>query len=290
MQIKKQIVSQNVINQRSYGLGNPKKYITIHQTGNPNKGADAQAHANIQSRLNPRQASWHYQADDKVVIQSFEDNVKCWHSGDGRGPGNTESIGIEICINEDGDYKKAIENAAELVKHLMNKHNIPIENVKQHYDWSRKNCPAQLRANHKGISWNDFLNLVKKEDKKEDNKDIYIVQTGDTLYKIAAQHDTTTKALIELNDIVTPDLIYKGQKIKLPTQKEVKSKQKYVRVKASQLWVYDKPDWNAKHSTVKQNEVFTIKRTLKVNGHTMHQLKSGLYITNNSKYVEVYEK
>ena len=76
MQITKQLVSQNVINQRSYGKGNPKKYITVHQTGNTDKGANAQVHANLQSRLNPRQASWHYQVDDKVVIQSFEDDVK----------------------------------------------------------------------------------------------------------------------------------------------------------------------------------------------------------------------
>src|SRR5690625_753819 len=102
MQIKKQLVSQDVINKRSYGKGNPKRYITVHQTGNTSRGANAQVHANLQSRLNPRQASWHYQVDDKEVIQSFSDDVKCWHAGDGQGKGNTESIAIEMCINSDG--------------------------------------------------------------------------------------------------------------------------------------------------------------------------------------------
>lgn len=161
--IKQQIVSQNVMNIRSYGHGNPCKYITIHQTGNTSKGADAQAHANIQSRLNPRQASWHYQVDDKEIIQSFPDTVKCWHAGDGDGPGNTSSIAIEICINSDGDYKKAVQNAAKLTKYLMDKHRLGIDKVKQHGDWYRKDCPAQLRHGYKGITWDDFITMVKGE-------------------------------------------------------------------------------------------------------------------------------
>ncbi|MBM7717225.1 N-acetylmuramoyl-L-alanine amidase CwlA [Bacillus thermophilus] len=159
--IKQQLVSQNVINKRTHGHGNPCKYITIHQTGNTNRGANAQAHANIQTRLNPRQASWHYQVDDKEIIQSFPDGVKCWHATDGKGPGNTTSIAIEICINSDGDYKKAVQNAAELTKHLLAKHGLGIDRVKQHRDWYPKNCPAQLRAGYKGITWQDFINMVK---------------------------------------------------------------------------------------------------------------------------------
>lgn len=161
--IKQQLVSQNVINKRTHGYGNPCKYITIHQTGNTSKGANAQAHANIQSRLNPRQASWHYQVDDKEIIQSFDDKVKCWHATDGTGPGNSSSIAIEICVNSDGDYKKSIQNAAKLTKYLLDKHGLSIDKVKQHRDWYAKDCPAQLRAGYKGITWNDFINMVKVE-------------------------------------------------------------------------------------------------------------------------------
>jgi len=60
VQIKKQLVSESIINRSSYGYGNPVNSITIHQTGNTNKGADAQAHANLQSKGNSRNASWHY--------------------------------------------------------------------------------------------------------------------------------------------------------------------------------------------------------------------------------------
>jgi len=216
MQITKQLVSQSVINQRSYGKGNPKKYITVHQTGNTDKGANAQMHANLQSRLNSREASWHYQVDDKVVIQSFEDDVKCWHAGDGNGPGNNESIAIEMCVNSDGDYKKTLQNGAKLVKHLMDKHNIPIQNVKQHYDWSRKNCPAQIRAGKDGITWDDFLEMVESEDKPQTNNNVHIVKSGDTLSQIAVDNSTTVNELVKLNNIDNPDLIVVGQKIKLP--------------------------------------------------------------------------
>jgi len=164
--IKQMIVPDNLAKRVTYGGTNKKQYITVHQTGNTSKGADAGAHARLQANGNSRSASWHYQVDDKEIIQSFSDNAQCWHAGDGRGTGNLNSIGIELCINSDGDYKKTLENGAELVRHLMAKYNIPIINVKQHNHWSGKNCPAQIRAGKEGISWNDFLNMVSGGGKK----------------------------------------------------------------------------------------------------------------------------
>src|SRR5690625_96605 len=164
--IKQMIVPDNLAKRVTYGGTNKKQYITVHQTGNTSKGADAGAHARLQANGNSRSASWHYQVDDKEIIQSFSDNAQCWHAGDGRGTGNLNSIGIELCINSDGDYKKTLENGAELVRHLMAKYNIPIINVKQHNHWSGKNCPAQIRAGKEGNSWNDFLNMVSGGGKK----------------------------------------------------------------------------------------------------------------------------
>lgn len=190
IKIKKQLVSSEIISERSYGYGNKKKFITIHETGSPGKGANAQAHANLQSRKNPRQASWHYQVDDKEIIQSFPDDVMCWAAGDGRGPGNTQSIHIEICVNSDGDFHKAVRNASELTKYLMDKYNIPIENVVQHNKWSGKNCPANLRGATKGISWNDFKNLLKQPPAQKDGK-MYYVQVG--AFKVKANAEKRLK-------------------------------------------------------------------------------------------------
>lgn len=44
----------------------------------------------------------------------------------------------------------------------MNQENIPLENVKQHYDWSRKDCPQQIRQGREGIDWATFLGMVNQ--------------------------------------------------------------------------------------------------------------------------------
>jgi len=86
-------------------------------------GANAQTHANLQSR--GFSASWHWQVDDKEAIQSFDHTWRLFHAGDGRGKGNMESIGIESCINSDGDYVQAVKNTAKLVAKIMKDEGIP---------------------------------------------------------------------------------------------------------------------------------------------------------------------
>ena len=43
----------------------------------------------------------------------------------------------------------------------------------------------------------------------------YIVKAGDTLSRIAARYNTTVSALVRLNDITNPDLIYPGEVIRI---------------------------------------------------------------------------
>lgn len=148
--IKTQLVTGG--NRRTNSGTNTRQYITIHETANTSKGADAQAHANLQSR--GFTASWHYTVDDKQAIQSYEHTARCWHAGNTRG--NNQSIGVEICVNSDGDFAKALKNAAELVAHIMRSEGIPIQNVVQHNYWSGKNCPTNLRRD----GWASFLDAV----------------------------------------------------------------------------------------------------------------------------------
>ena len=149
------------------GIKMNPEYITIHETDNTAKGANDEAHAKLQYNGNSRQASWHFQVDDDSIYQSLPTNEVGWHAGDGNGSGNMKSIGIEICVNSDGDFKKSVENAAWLTNHLMNTFKIPLSKVVQHNHWSGKNCPRNLRSGAKGISWNDFINLVKSDIKTE---------------------------------------------------------------------------------------------------------------------------
>lgn len=164
MKIRKQDVKSR---SKTYAGRNPRKYITIHETGNRNRGADAAAHANLQSRGNVRNASWHFQVDDKEIVRSFRPKVRCWHAGDGRGPGNLESIAIEICVNSDGDYDKALANAQKLVRRLRRKFGIPAENVVQHNRWSSygKNCPTILRGRG-AKAWSEFVAGTEPKPKK----------------------------------------------------------------------------------------------------------------------------
>jgi hypothetical protein len=138
------------------------KYITIHDTANTRAGADALAHA---SYLKGNTAanipvSWHFTVDDKVSYQHLPLNENGWHAGDGRGGvGNRQSIGIEICENQDGNRARAEANAAWLTAKLLTDFRLGIDAVRQHHDWVGKNCPRVLRG--RGNGWSGFLSAVQ---------------------------------------------------------------------------------------------------------------------------------
>ena len=142
------------------GGSNPCKYITIHETGNAAKGADAAAHAAyLDSDAGERDlVSWHYSVDDHAIVQNLPDAETAYHAGDGKsGPGNATSIGVEICVNAGGDFEAAKANAAALVRLLMEEHGIHIDHVVQHNRWNGKDCPKTIRATPGG--WEAFLDL-----------------------------------------------------------------------------------------------------------------------------------
>ena len=134
------------------------EYIVIHDTGNTGKGANAEAHF-VYWNGGDRQSSADFVVDRDQVLQ-INDYRKyyTWHCGDGNeryGISNGNSIGIEICINSDGDYNAAWNNAVELTRHLMRELGIPADRVVRHYDASRKKCPASMSANN-WTKWNEF--------------------------------------------------------------------------------------------------------------------------------------
>ncbi len=134
------------------------KYITMHNTGNTSKGADARAHASyLSSGAGGQKVSWHYTVDDEVIYQHLSDTEQGWHAADGRGPGNSQSIGIEVCMNEGIDQARAEANAAQLVAELMHRHDIPLANVTTHQHWyPSKYCPALILPH-----WDKFVAAVE---------------------------------------------------------------------------------------------------------------------------------
>lgn len=162
MNIEKKLIKYN----NSSRAGKKIEYIVIHDTGNKGKGANADSHYKYFSQME-RGASAHYFVDDKKILQIVDDSLAAWHVGDGGGKfgiTNQNSIGIEICVNSDGNYDKAVANAIELSKYLMKKYNIPLEKVVRHYDASRKLCPASMSSKN----WSKWLWFKEQlKDKKK---------------------------------------------------------------------------------------------------------------------------
>lgn len=166
MNIKKQLVTAT---NRVFAGTNPVTSLTFHETDNYSPGADAQAHADLQSSGNVRNASWHYQGDDKQVIQSFRDDQRCWHAGDGSNPagGNYTSLAYEICVNPETDFATAVDLAAQWGAQKLQEHGLTIDDVEDHNHWSNKNCPSRLRSGSHGVTWNDLIENIKSRLSKE---------------------------------------------------------------------------------------------------------------------------
>ena len=150
----------------SHSPGRSVKYIAIHYTaGGSSKKGSAMAVRNVFLK---RKASADFAVDDETIVQINPDleNNYCWAVGDKKNPysnggklygkaTNKNTISIEICsnlksgtsssaANHAGWYftEASINNAVTLVRYLMKKFNVPIENVVRHYDISGKLCPG----------------------------------------------------------------------------------------------------------------------------------------------------
>ncbi len=142
---------------------NTVEYIVIHDTGNTNAGADAESHYEYFSRAD-RDASAHYFVDDHSVIQIIDDSEGSWHSGVryksyATPISNTNSIGIEMCINSDGDYDMAMQNTIDLAAYLLWKYDLPMDHLVRHYDANGKICPLSMSENDWAL-WKEFKVMV----------------------------------------------------------------------------------------------------------------------------------
>lgn len=197
-----------------------KTCITIHETGNRAAGAGAKNHANWLSSGANGEIGYHYTVDDHEIYHHIPDNEKAWHAGDGgNGTGNLLSIGIELCVNEDGDFEQTKRNAAWLVAKLMEDYSIPIGNVVQHNHWSGKNCPQTIRETG---TWDAFLAMCQAEydggqpsPAPAPSGDTYTVQAGDCLSVIGAKLGLDWRDIATVNGITEPYTIYAGQVLQL---------------------------------------------------------------------------
>lgn len=133
------------------------KYIVIHETDNFEVGVGAKNHATFLKENNMKSTSWHYTVDDTEIYHHIPDNEVAYHAADEEG--NLYGVGIELCVNRDGDFEKTFENAAKLVAYLLKEYDLTIDDIKTHQDFSGKDCPHSILENNR---MNEFINKVEK--------------------------------------------------------------------------------------------------------------------------------
>lgn len=133
----------------------PPKFIVIHYVG---AGGSAKNNVSYFNGGN-RHASADFFVDENNICQYNPniDKYNTWHCGGELYQDsnhafygictNGNSIGIEMCCYEIGDdiwrFKpQTITNTVNLVKYLMNKFNISVNNVIRHFDVTGKYCPG----------------------------------------------------------------------------------------------------------------------------------------------------
>lgn len=176
--------------------------VTIHETGNRSKGANAAAHdryLHVNGGMN-KQVSYHLVVDDKEAYNLIPYNEIAWHAGDGgSGKGNCQTVAIEICVNPETDLVKARTNAAFLTAMLLKDYGFKNVvdgtkdktngNVFQHNSFMNKNCPEIIRNN--GL-WDSFINEVKSFMGEDHNITVpnNAVSVGDKVYIKGNQYAT----------------------------------------------------------------------------------------------------
>ena len=149
-------------------------YITIHNTGMAHPTATAKG-LNDYIHSTTRVASWHFSVDDTEAYQELKLGEVGWHAGDGShvygdywfsggvwciGGGNNNSVGLETCVYSGVDYNMVMRNVGKLVSKLLVTYNLSTSDIRQHYDFSGKDCPQVLRQAGR---WAEQLQLIELE-------------------------------------------------------------------------------------------------------------------------------
>lgn len=166
-------IQTKLANRANYGSKRTAKilFLVIHFTSN--KGDTAKNNADYFAREIVK-ASAHYFVDENEIWQSVPDDCVAWHCG-GKAYyhslcRNANSIGIEICMNDkQGKIRqKSIDHAAELIRELMDRYDIPVENVVRHYDVTHKYCPGPMVDNP--ALWAEFKKKLEAKPMAKNNE------------------------------------------------------------------------------------------------------------------------
>ena len=148
------------------------EWIVVHDTGDITYNAKEWSHI---CNTDHREVSWHFMVGDTETYQNIPLEEVAWHAGDGGrtpddiyfnrtygswaiGGGNKNGIGIESVVEPRTNYNQVMRNLAELVASLMKLYDLDITHVKQHNNFSGKNCPQAMRTSG---DWPHFIKMVE---------------------------------------------------------------------------------------------------------------------------------
>ena len=143
------------------------QYIVVHYTAN--SGDTAQNNLDYFAR-EVTGTSAHYFVDRASVRQSVLDTDIAWHCGAERYQHpecrNSNSIGVEMCDSVGAVPAATRERTAAFVRELMERYQVPLENVLRHYDVTGKRCPAPW-VDSPG-EWEKFKSMLEVDDLTEE--------------------------------------------------------------------------------------------------------------------------
>ena len=126
-------------------VGGKAQTITDHDTANHNTGANAEMHYQfVKGGGGPEGVSFTLTVDDHQAIQILPLDHQQYAQGTSKG--NTTSVSIEMCVNQDGNFDKTFQNLAILNAALCVLLDLPTSVVVQHNAWYGKDCPHDIRA------------------------------------------------------------------------------------------------------------------------------------------------
>lgn len=150
------IVPASVTNVRSNQFSLDQTTLTIHETANYNRGANADMHKRwLHSGASGSYVGFNFVVDDKKIIQLTPLNEVTWAAG--TPAGNRTSWHVESCVNSDADLGKVRRNTAALAGAILAAQGWAMAAMVQHKIWYGKNCPALMLANGGAIWKNSFV-------------------------------------------------------------------------------------------------------------------------------------
>jgi len=114
-------------------------------------------------------------------------------------------------VNTDGGYIVYVVARGDTVKSLAARFQSTVDSI-----LTSNPSIANVNLIYEGQRLKIFAQPIVMPPPPVAGGQVYYVQRGDTLKKIAAKFNTTVDAILQLNHILNPDLIYVGQGITLP--------------------------------------------------------------------------